>query len=242
MTIDDDLSGRFLNATEEIKESLGRTYGETFSGVGEAYNYAIKKKNRTVLRNKAALRELIQLRNVMQHSHVLDGKVLATPRLDAVEAIEEISRNVQSAPRISKYMVKEPEVLAPTDSIAKAAELIIGKGYSQLPVYGQGKYHSLFTTNALARWLSEAVRRENGHLIEENLSVSVIVDFAEDFEKPKFVKGTESAGRVCSYLSQENSLPAVLVTTDGTENGQLQGIVTRFDVPNILREITTKFP
>nr|WP_172688436.1 CBS domain-containing protein [Corynebacterium glutamicum] len=71
---------------------------------------------------------------VQQHSHVLAGEVLATPRRDAVIALEEIAQKVQNPPQIRAYMIKSPDVVAPTDSLAKAAELVIEKGYSQLPV------------------------------------------------------------------------------------------------------------
>lgn len=242
MTVDPDYAGRFLNAAEDIKASLGRTYGKEFKGLGEACTYAIDKNNRIILRHKAPLKVLIDLRNVMQHSHVLAGEVLATPRRDAVIALEEIAQKVQNPPQIRAYMIKSPDVVAPTDSLAKAAELVIEKGYSQLPVYNEGKYQSLFTTNALARWLSEAVQREQGHLIEENVTISEIIKCAEDYERPKFVKPIESAEKVCALLSSEELLPAVLITTDGRSTGELQGIVTRFDVPAILRKITTTFP
>lgn len=242
MAADSDYADRFLNAAEDIKESLGRRYGQDFKGLGEACKHALGKNDRIILRHKRPLKVLVDLRNVMQHSHILAGEVLANPRRDAVLALEEIAQKVKNPPQIRTYMIKNPDVVAPADSLAKAAELVIEKGYSQLPVYYQGKYHALFTTNALARWLSEAVRREKGHLIEENITISEVIKFAEHYEQPKFVKPIESADKVCALLSSEELLPAVLVTTDGRSTGELQGIVTRFDVPAILRKITTTFP
>lgn len=242
MTDDSDYAGRFLNAAEDIKKSLGKMYGENFKGLGEACRYARHKKNRIILQHEKPLEVLVDLRNVMQHSNVLKGQVLANPREDAVIALEEIAQKVQKPPQIRTYMITNPDVVAPTASLAEAAELIIEKGYSQLPVYQEGKYQALFTTNAFARWLSEAVRREKGHLIEENVTISEVIKFAEEYEQPKFVKPTEPAHKVCDLLSSEQPLPAVLVTTDGRSTGALQGIVTRFDVPAILRKITTTFP
>lgn len=86
------------------------------------------------------------------------------------------------------------------------------------------------------------MQREKGNLIEENVTISEIIRFSEDHEQPRFVRPTTSAYKVCDLLSNEELLPAVLVTTDGKAGGQLQGIVTRFDVPTILRKITTTFP
>lgn len=242
MTNNQDYTGRFINAAESIKKSLEKTYQARFTGLGEAYREALKRNHRVVRQHQDALKTFTDLRNVMQHSHVLNGTALATPRLDAVLAIEKISRQVEKPPRILDFMIPNPDVVASTDSLADAAEMVISRGYSQLPVYSEGKYQALFTTNALARWLSAAVQREEGNIIESDVKIADVLKYVEDHERPRFVKPTESAYKVCDLLSNEEPLPAVLVTTDGGENGQLQGIVTRFDVPVILRKIAVSFP
>ncbi|RNE49227.1 CBS domain-containing protein [Corynebacterium alimapuense] len=242
MATDSDYADRFLNAAEAMKASLEKKYGRKFSGLGQARNHALENNNPIIRNHQESLKILVDLRNVMQHSHVLSGVKLATPRLDAVNAMEEIAEKVQNPPKIHDYMIKDPAVLAPTDSLADAAELVIKEGFSQIPIYDEGKYQALFTTNALARWLSDAVHREQGHLIEEAVTVSAVLQFGEDYDQPKFVKPGESANKVCDFLSSESLRSTVLVTVDGTSTGKLQGIVTRFDVPQILRKITTAFP
>lgn len=241
MTNDLDYAGRFINATEAIKTSLEEMYSEKFKGVGEACAYALERNNRIIRQHKKTLRMLVDLRNIMQHSHVLKGMVIASPREDAVFAIEAIAEQVHNPPQIRTYMIKNPEVVGSGDSLAKIAGLIMDKSYSQLPVYDHGEYRALFTTNALARWLSEAVRRGEGDLLEEDVTISQIIAFSENYEQPYFVKPTESAYKVCDRLSGEEPVPAVLITTDGRSSGDLQGIVTRFDVPTIFRKITVDF-
>ena len=111
-----------------------------------------------------------------------------------------------------------------------------------MPVYDEGAYVGLFTTNAMARWLGSAVRSEGGALIVEDVKVSEIMEHVELHEQPKFVGPTQSALKVCETLSKVSSPPAVLITTDGKQSGQLQGIVTRFDVARILREAVVTYP
>lgn len=242
MTDGSDYAGRFLNAAESIKSALGRKYGRDFDGLGQACRHAADKNDPVVRRHKEALKTFADLRNVMQHSPVLNGKVLATPREDAVLAIENIAQWVENPPQIRIHMIKNPNVVNPTGPLVDAATLVISEGFSQLPVYADNRYVALFTTNALARWLSAAVQRGEGDIIEGNVKISDVLAFTEDHEEPKFVKPTESAYKVCEILSSDDPLPAVLITTDGLPSGQLQGIVTRFDVPTILRKITTTFP
>lgn len=80
MTADPDYAGRFLNAAEDIKASLERMYGKEFKGLGDARTYAIDKNNPIIIRHKAPLKVLVDLRNVMQHSHVLAGEGARSPQ------------------------------------------------------------------------------------------------------------------------------------------------------------------
>lgn len=140
-------------------------------------------------------------------------------------------------PQIKDYMTKAPSRLAPEVRLGEAAGLIIDQNLSQIPVYAGDEYVGLFTTNGLARWLSSAID-PSGEIVEESPTIADVLRFNEASDAARFGKPTETALRVCDWLSGDDAPHAVLVTTDGTARGQLQGIVTRFDVPSILRAVT----
>lgn len=204
--------------------------------------YAEKQRDRVVRQNAAALNVLVDLRNVIQHGRVNKGLPIAVRREDAVEAMERIAAHIECHPQIKDFMEKDLAVLSPGSAIEEASEQVVNFDLSQLPVYNDGSYVGLFTTNAMARWLSNAVRSEGGTLIVENVTVADILKHAEEHEEPKFVGPMQSALKVCETLAKETAPPAILVTTDGKPSGQLQGIVTRFDVARILREATVTYP
>lgn len=237
-----DAADRFINATEQAKKALEGKYQRKFSGLGAAVRHAEEQRDHVVRQNAAALHVLVDLRNVIQHSRVNKGLPIAIPRDDAVEAMERIGAHIEHHPLIKDFMVKNPAVLAPNSAIEEASEHVVRLDLSQLPVYNDGSYVGLFTTNAMARWLGNAVRSEGGTLIVENVKVSEILEHVEQHEMPEFVGPNKSALKVCETLSKETAPPAILVTTDGTAAGQLQGIVTRFDVAGILREATVTYP
>lgn len=237
-----DAVDRFINATEQAKNSLERKYRNKFKGLGAAKVYALKQGDRVVKSHAAALDVLIDLRNVVQHNRVNNGLPIAIPRQDAVEAMERIANYIETPPQIKDFMVKHPAILSSRSAIEAASEQVVRLDLSQLPVYDNGSYAGLFTTNAMARWLASVIRSEGGTLIIENVTVSDILEHAEQHEEAQFVGPTQSALKVCERLSKETAPPAILVTTDGTAAGQLQGIVTRFDVARILREATFTFP
>lgn len=237
-----DAVDRFINATEQAKRALEGKYKMRFNGLGAAVKHAENQGHRVVRQNAAALHVLIDLRNVIQHSHVNRGVPIAIPRDDAVVAMERIADQVERQPQVKDFMIKDPATLSPESGIEEASEQVVQLDLSQLPVYSGESYVGLFTTNAMARWLSIAIRNEGGTLIVENVKVSEILVHTEQHEEPKFVGPTQSALKVCDTLSKETAPPAVLVTTDGKASGQLQGIVTRFDVARILREATVTYP
>lgn len=240
--VSDDLTQRFIDATENIKCSLARRYEKPYMGMGAAVADARRRGDEVVLRHGEALDAFRELRNTIQHNSYRDGQPIAVPREDTVLAIESIAEAIARPSQIAEHMVVYPCVLSPDSTLAEASRLVIELDLSQLPVYSQDRYVGLFTTNALARWLSAAIARNEGDLVEEATTVAAVLAFAEPHEAPRFSPPTATALRVCDLLSDDAAPPAVLITTDGTADGTLQGIVTRFDVPGIVRRVTVQYP
>lgn len=237
-----DAVGRFINATEQAKDALSRKYKQEFKGLGAAVHHAIKEKDRVVRQHAPSLNVLVRLRNVIQHGNVNRGVPIAVPREDAIVAMEQIAAFIERQPQVKDYMVSSPATLHPSSSLQEAADLVVDLELSQMPVYEGATYVGLFTTNAMARWLSSAIREGEGTLLEEDVQVGEILRHVEEHERARFVKPTAPVLGVCEALSKETAPPALLVTTDGTVKGALQGLVTRFDVPRILREATVTYP
>lgn len=235
-------AGRFLNAMEEIKQSLCNRYEREFKGVGEAIRYAEGKRHPIVKQNAAALHLLTDLRNTIQHGKVNQGRPIATPRSDAIDAAERIAAMLVRQPPICEYMIRGAAILAPSDTLEVASTWIVDQELSQLPVYDGCDYIGLFTTNALARWVAASIREGDGDIVQEQPVVKTIIDAAEEHEYAKFVKPTASALKCCDTLMAPSGPLALLVTSDGTERGELQGIVTRFDVNRIQQKATVSYP
>lgn len=227
---------RLIAALENIKAILERKYNTRFSGAGEACRQAAKRGHPVVKRNQADLELATELRNVIQHNPNRAGVPIADPREGLLDVIEEIARRIENPPPIHKYASK-PQILGPDDSLKRAAEQIVQFDLSQVPVYEGSTYVGLLTTNALARWLSSSIEEHADELVTDEANVRAVLEHAEAGEKATFVKPNSSALSVCDKLSNVPAPPAVLVTSDGTAKGSLQGIVTRFDVPNIQKQL-----
>ena len=230
------LADRFINAIEEFREMMERRYHQKFHGAGHALRVARDKHNSTVERNYPFLDLCVDLRNSIQHEKVENGQPVASPRPDVVEKLERLVAQIDNPPRINDHMI-EPVHLPPTAPLSQLAALIEESDFSQIPIYDQQGYNALVTTNMLARWLSHCVNQGKGDLIVESATVADILPFAEAGDKPAFVTPQKTALTVCNRLSNNDAPPAILVTDNGAADGKLLGLVTRFDVPEILRAL-----
>lgn len=102
-----DSTGRFINAIEQAKSALERKYRRKLNGLGQAVIFTLEKRDRVVERHASALNLLTELRNVIQHNNFKKGVPVATPREDAVIAMEEIARHIERQPQIKGLFTNE---------------------------------------------------------------------------------------------------------------------------------------
>jgi len=236
-----ELTQRFLNAAAHVELALKHRYPDAkLIGLGAAVRYAEKQKHPIVTRNIFALHALTDLRNAIAHSDYRNNMPVAIPREDAVIAFEELAALIENAPQVSSAMSK-PVTLAPSASLAVACQIIINQDLSQIPVCDDNDYVGLLTTNALARWVSAAVARGKGDVIEGDIVVADILASAEGYECAAFVKPSYSVTTTCERLMGDNAPVALLVSADGKPSKTIQGILTRFDVPSMMKTLTVAF-
>lgn len=231
--------GKFISACEKIKESLEKRHGKKFKGVGEAVRHAQDKGNWLVERNKNQLDKLISLRNILAHEVHLTGEDLAIPTDQTVRQAEKLAQILANPRRIKDEMIRHPETCQATDSLQNAALKLLEHNYSQMPVYGDGNYKGMLTTNAIARWLASSISTTSGELVEENILVQDVLKFCEDYEMPGFLKPTASVEEALNKFNAGGSkIQTLLITTDGNPSGQLQGIINQFDLVRLYQAVT----
>lgn len=232
---------KFIDHIESIKDSYESKYNVTFKGFGEAWRYAIKKNDPVARRHRNLGNALGELRNAISHSSYREGTPIAVPRKDLVDAAEKLAEAVNNPARIDQHMNRGPVSLTPESTLPNIAKIISENDFSQIPICSNGRVVSLLTTNAVSRWLAISID-ESGEIYEDAAQVTAerLLAYAEEADAPKYVKPTCPAYRVCDMLSNENSIPAILVTPTGDRNSDLMGIVTISDVPAILKKLDVK--
>jgi hypothetical protein len=114
--------------------------------------------------------------------------------------------------------------------------------YSQLPVYDDGNYRGLLTTNAIARWLADQMTSTDG--LAESESVRLVLGFAEQQERALHVPRTITAADAIHQLSRGGRagkpVTALIITHSGKVTELPLAIVVADDLPALYAALALK--
>ena len=171
-----------------------------------------------------------RLRNAIVHNTTGD-KVIAEPTDEATALIVKIAKLLTAPPKLSELKSKAPVVgVESSDSVGTAAKLIARTGYSNLPVYKNGRFIGIVNNRAIVRSLGEALMRgesadgfldmEAGELIGEGDALYF-----------KVLKESDSVEDAVAAFAENRRLLAVVVS-DG--KGAIKKILTPHDLPRLI--------
>lgn len=230
-------SRRFLNAFIEIEGALKTISKNTrnrpfYQLITDAAKYDPFVRDISV-----ELREYGDLRNAIVHERINDAPI-AEPHLEVVERLEMIRELLQSPPRVVPLFIKEVVTCGHDESLGKVAKRMLEHAFSKIPVYQGEEFLGLLTAEAITYWLADRIS-DQGFLVEEN--VSVVLDYVDKPDNYRLVTQDCTLFEIIQLFDEFNHLgtrlQAVLISDDGTESGQLLGIITAFDLPKIYRII-----
>lgn len=106
--------------------------------------------------------------------------------LDAFKNIEKIYELISSLPKVYPKFKKGVFFLDSTDSISTALSKIYSNSYSQIPIFKDGIFHDLLTSNTITKWLGDNIK-ENIFSLRET-SVDLVLKASENNKTYKFIK------------------------------------------------------
>jgi predicted transcriptional regulator len=154
----------------------------------------------------------------------------------AVDLIEKLAYLVTAPPKVIPMFQREVITCNLEDQIAIAIEVMYKNKYSQIPVMKEREMIKLLTANTIVNWLGSCVSDEIFSLMET--AVSEVCAYAEDKDNYVIVsKNTNAFELIEIFREFEYSgrrLEAVLINNSGKAHEQLLGIVTIWDLPNVV--------
>jgi hypothetical protein len=106
-------------------------------------------------------------------------------------------------------------------------KVIEQRDYSQFPVYASERFLGLLTENGITRWLAHHVT-SNLSLVElEKVSVKEVLENEEARKNCKFVAKDIRVNAIVGQFVSQETLEAVLITSNGTESVQERVVYRR---------------
>jgi CBS domain-containing protein len=225
-------SDRFLAAFNRIEGYL-KEEGEVskYESFSRSLNIAIK--NNPMIRGfKEDLEKFSSLRNIIIHEEIKPNFVIAEPHIEVVERIEKIAEILEKPQKVIPQFEREVKKVGLYDNIAVPLRLI-RNGYSQFPVYNDGKFMGLLSDKCIAKWLAHFI--EGSILSIHEIKVEEVLKFdGSNGRNVRFVDKETTIYNALSIFSELRNkyiqVEAILITRNGRADESLLGIITPRDI------------
>lgn len=203
----------FLSAFNSIEAHL-RDVLHAKNSDGFTWMVRIAAKKRLITEQQSrTLQEFAELRNAIVHGEFRDGRAIADPRPDTIAEIERIRDAIIAPVSVLQVLgAKNVEYLSPETSIMQALKVIRDTTISQFPLYHDGRFIGLLTTNTIARWVANDLD-DNNHL--DAVTVADAFKYAEHEERVEFFPRTVTAAQAVATLMQPGSAQFAIITENG---------------------------
>jgi CBS domain-containing protein len=228
------LNHRFMIAVREIEQDLRRRWSRPgqFSFTEAAYQQVGDGSL------KAAQAELLEtawkVRGLLAHS-AIGGQDPVEAAGPLVREVERIRNDLTGRVPTVQGFAREVVTATPATSVSEAAALMARDDFTCLPIYEGDAFVGSIDSDAVLSWLVRGF--ENDDFVLDATVADVRAHGSEPavaFHRPDAPQRDVLA--TFEYALQEQvPLSAVLLTSDGTRGGKLQGILTPWDAPTLSR-------
>jgi CBS domain-containing protein len=198
---------------------------------------ALRQTDVTIQAYAEDLKAFARLRNVIVHERG-GGAILAEPNDWAVERICHVRDMLTKPPTVAEYTSRRVLCVKPTDHLGAASRLMYERHFSQLPVYDGAHYRGLLTIRNITYWLGAQRSRA---LDVTTVLVAAVLEHENAADTAVFVAPTTPLVATLQRFGAQHRrlLPVdcLLITSDGTAGGSLQGIIALADMPAIAERL-----
>ena len=225
---------RFENKLKKETESKDSTSFRSALRKAEKINYFIKQRY-------SQCEAMYALRNVF--SHRLRGEYIADVNSQAVDMLDELIEGLENPPTVLNKFGKNVCVAKRNDLIAEVMAIMEDNVFTHIPVWN-GEEDNLigaFSYTSLFFWI-RGEQKKNRNVIEfrksrfKDINPKYLNSPAVNF---KFVEEERSVYEIPLIFRKEtrnqNRLDCVFITKNGRRNEKLKGIITSWDLGEVLK-------
>jgi len=226
---------RFLGAYNSIDKALRRRAGVDQRVEFSAVIRRAAESSSLLRRYRDDLKEYHDLRNAIVHESTT-AEAIAVPREDTVIKIEALEKHI-NRPRDALSLATRPvETLEANSDLTTAARMMAEGHFSQIPIYEEGKYRALLTSDLIAWWMG----RTSGFSSTPRPAEVKVGQMLQDEKQTGTCRFVARSATVADALEQFEAschngtrLDAVIITQSGNERETPLGIITPWDLAKV---------
>jgi len=231
-----NITYRFLDLYKELEELLTAKYrnaGKKYSSV--IMRFINEPEGRRFSDELDVCREI---RNLLSHHSDIGGEAIVEPSAAVVKALEEIVDTVKNPPTALKIATPASKLLTADRNTRLAAliEKMDKRGFSHIPVMEENKVVGVFSISTVFSYIKEyreAAVKSYADLRMEDFGEFLNID-KHTSETFRFVAANADIYDIQSIFNaagpDKKRVAAVFVTSGGSKNTPLLGMITPWDL------------
>lgn len=236
---EDDSIARFLAAFKRIEAYLSvRLDSYRDAGYRDLVNRLATNYPHTAMYRRELL-AYADLRNVLSHPKNRHVQVVTGVSSEFVEEIERVAGLIENPPKIAD-LIRDRNIvtLRARDTVADAVAIFYRAGFSKIPLVGKdGALVDVLTTQTVARWLGDCVQK-NIVADPHATRLSHLLSYKEENETFGILGAQQTVQEAVTYFQNlpydRRALRGLLITDTGAKDGTLVGILTGYDLPELV--------
>lgn len=217
----------FAHIENHLKKVLGVHNHERFNELV----IKVAENNHLVRNYKEQLLSLGNLRNAIVHETRKDFKVIADPREDMLELIQEIYIKITKPKFVLDFFNVNVYSTTPNSDLAIVLEQMVTNDFSQAPILEDGKIIGLLNKESIANWMGRNVADGEPDFLLSDTKVKTLISSGLPKGNYKIIPRTinlvEARDLFLEKLGSIVPLEVLLITQNGKPNESLLGIITR---------------
>ena len=153
--------------------------------------------------------------------------------------MEEVINKKKKKKKVKDIFLKKVISFEPTDSLSKLLSAVNDNGYSQFPVFEQGKLVGIISENGITNFLAHSIEDDLISIKETTVKDVLTLDETKDafsvISENKSIFDIESI--FSKKVSEGNSAFLILISTNGIIETpeDIIGIITPWDLPELIK-------
>lgn len=222
-----------------IQETIAQRVGKSeITNFGKLLEIARNKNDKVILAYYDKLDFYRELRNLLTHKSISKDEVVALPSDTLLKQMEEVAQKIRYPKKVRDLFTKTVVSFNYYESLKEVLIEVNKCGYSQFPVFKDGKIEGIISENGITNFLAKSIEEDIISISETK--IGNIIGMDEMKNSFQIIKESKSIFDIETIFSKEirkgNSNFLLLIAKNGEIKSpkDIKGIITPWDLPVLI--------